>query len=281
MPAIQQRGFEQHVTYFLANDCGTGLKGNSPANANVRDPFWSGLTRFPLPDSLEIVMSTPDFDPAKNCARWVSYFDIFGFGGRVEADWVAAHAELDYCQNTLTVHQKEIGNIECAWFSDSFLFYTLDSSRGSLQRIDHASRWFFDDLLEAGIPLRGAMAFGELYVDKVFNIFVGPALVRTAKYGERYDWIGFVLHDSTVAEMEKVGQPVNKHCYKEWRAVTKTGQPEPVLAYLMDFSSASAISRMMKEAGDDHAAKYNRALEFHRHFTAEQPLPIPTSSGEP
>ena len=220
-------------------------------------------------------MSTPDFDPAKNCARWVSYFDILGFENRVKADWVAAHAELDACLERLAAHQEIIGDIECAWFSDSFLFYTHDSSRGSLHRIDRASQWFFDDLLDEGIPLRGAMAFGELYVDKAFNMFVGPALVNAVKFGERYDWIGFVLHDSARKEVEKVGQPLGNQSYKPWSAKVSRQQSEPedVRAYLFDFSSASAIEGMMCEVADPKVLpKYENALNFYRHFNATQPF---------
>src|SRR5208282_580877 len=166
-------------------------------------------------------MNLPDYEPSKDKKRWVSYFDLLGFVEFVQKhQLVEVFSETLYCLREQKINARLIGRVKCAWFSDTFLFYSPDDSRRSFQEIDHASRWFFDWLVEQQMPARGAMAFGDFYPDKVNNIFLGKALADAAKCGEKYNWLGFVLHRSALKQMIAVGQPCSKS-YKQWKAEYK------------------------------------------------------------
>ena len=111
--------------------------------------------------------------------------------------------------------------MEFARFSDTFLFWSTDDSWASFRAVAEASRWFFDELIDSKVPLRGALAFGEFYGDKAKGLFFGKALVDACQCGEKYDWLGFVLHDSALKQMAEVRRTVSDLCYKRWDAEFK------------------------------------------------------------
>lgn len=43
------------------------------------------------------------------------------------------------------------------------------------------------------VPLRGAVAFGEIYIDQVKSIFIGDALTRAYELEEQQAWIGIAI----------------------------------------------------------------------------------------
>jgi len=160
-------------------------------------------------------MPAPDFDPSKLGNKWVVYFDLLGFKQHIKKrGLIDAFGLLGWCSNELEPHAQQFENVNLASFSDTFLLYTSDDSRASFQAITDVSRSFFDEVILAGIPVRGALAFGELYADAAHNLYLGKALIDAYEYGEQFDWLGFVLHPTALKRMFEVGQPVSQLCYK-------------------------------------------------------------------
>jgi hypothetical protein len=228
-------------------------------------------------------MNLPEFDPSKEGKRWVSYFDLLGFGKRVcECGLVAGFVEIDRCLQEVRSTEQFGGNTESAWFSDTFLFYSSDDSRSSFCAVAEASRRFFDELLVSRIPLRGALAFGDFYADKANSLFLGKALVDAHEYGERFDWLGFVLHRTALQHMAEVSQPVKDLYYKRWEApfrsrTAKTVEKESVVAYLAGPGSIKpvvggnpyleALEEMASWAdSESHKRKYLNTIQFLKHF---------------
>jgi hypothetical protein len=160
-------------------------------------------------------MPAPDFDPSKLGNKWVAYFDLLGFKQHVKKrGLIDAFGLLGWCANELEICAQPFGNVNLISFSDTFLFYTSDDSKSSFQAISHVSRSFFDESILAGIPICGALAFGEFYADEANNLFLGKALIDAHEYGEKFDWLGFVLHPSALKKMSEVSQPVSSLYYK-------------------------------------------------------------------
>jgi len=231
-------------------------------------------------------MALDDYDFSKGGKRWVSYFDRLGFGQfTAEHGLVEIFSETSFCLSEARRHGQDFANVECAWFSDTFLFWSTDDSRASCRAVAEASRWFFDGLIDSKVPLRGALAFGDFYGDKANGLFFGKALVDACHCGEKYDWLGFVLHESALKQMAEVGQPVSDLCYKRWDAKfkkTKTNsvEKESVVAYLPGPGSI----RPVPEVGgnpcleavegmaswtecEGHRRKYENTIRFIKHFT--------------
>jgi len=236
-------------------------------------------------------MNALNYDFSKSGKRWVSYFDRLGFG-----NYSSEHDLINVFNETcswLAIAKQEgqyFANVELVWFSDTIIFYSTDDSRMSFQAVDEASRSFFDELLDSKIPVRGALAFGDFYADKVNNLYLGKALVDACKYGEKFDWLGFVLHSSALEMMAEVGQPVSDLTYKRWDAEyknLKTNAPEKelnVVAYLVGPGSILPVTggnpylKALEEmaAGTDcesHRRKYENTIQFLKHFTtANSPM---------
>jgi len=134
-----------------------------------------------------------------NC--WVAYLDLLGF-----QDYVL---KFDHPENPQAygVFVEEIYNrmlesvskwacesrILVAWFSDTFLLYSSDDSYESFVAIAYSASYACSTLVMRHYPVRGALGTGRLYADQERNIFVGSALIDAYKYGEKQDWIGFVI----------------------------------------------------------------------------------------
>lgn len=221
-------------------------------------------------------MNAFDYDPSKAGKKWVSYFDRLGFGNySKENNLIEIHVETCHW---LARAKEEVR----AWFSDTILFYSTDDSRASFQAVTAASRSFFDELLDSKIPVRGALAFGDFYEDKANSLFFGKALVDACEYGEKFDWLGFVLHPSALKRMDEVGQPVCALNYKQWDAEfknrqTKDAEKETVIAYLVGLGSIMPLAggnsylKALEEMAaatnlNSHKRKYENTIQFIKHF---------------
>ncbi len=88
-------------------------------------------------------------------------------------------------------------------FSDTFIFYQEfypnEEIFKKLQRVSAfiiSSCYLLRLAFEGGIPLRGAISFGEYYIDKENMIFLGHPIVEAHDLEVSQDWSGAVLCDS-------------------------------------------------------------------------------------
>jgi len=146
--------------------------------------------------------------------RWIAYFDLLGFTNLVRdklleevlsiyEDAVNALKESIYDLEPTQVADKDISvkkkielnrhGISYTWFSDSFIIFSRGDSDKEFERIESTSRKFFQKLILRKIPVRGALTLGPLYTQQEKNVFIGKALIDAYEYGEKQNWLGFVL----------------------------------------------------------------------------------------
>lgn len=155
-----------------------------------------------------------------NC--WVAYFDVLGFRNRVEIlPWQSVW-------NTYNEILKEIQRnswaVSCKWFSDTFVFYTIDDLQNSFCGIEGSLRSFFRRMFAIDkIPFRGCLTVGEVYVDPVNNIFFGQGFLEAHDVAENEEWIGYVLTENAVekakmypAEERSVLDVLLQYYYREY-----------------------------------------------------------------
>ncbi|MDP2744524.1 MAG: hypothetical protein Q8P00_05605, partial [Dehalococcoidia bacterium] len=150
--------------------------------------------------------------------RWVSYFDLLGFSELVNTrEWFDVW--LLYSK-ALKEFKEEFGlepHVEKIWFSDTFVLYSSDDSNDSFISVEAMSRAFVYSLVCRGIPLRGAMSYGNFYANRQNSVFFGPAFIEAYNYGEHQDWVGFVLTPSAIKQMEIMGFPAHERLnYAYW-----------------------------------------------------------------
>ena len=189
------------------------------------------------------------------------------------------------------LHEKEwleakgnnaLRKFEFAHFSDTFLIYTPNDTLNSLAAIQWASKSFFETMLSHQIPLRGAMTCDEFYADRSNDVFLGKALVEAHEFGEKFNWIGFVLSPSATCRMTELGFPAtngdNSNDYKQWDAPTKRDK-ELVMAHFLNTNTAFGtqtleqilMSMAAKTSNPEVQQKYDNTLRFLRHFSSAQP----------
>ena len=218
-------------------------------------------------------------DPEKNKERWVAHLDILGISKLHESKrWDQVFSVY---ADSLDHFRREAFDehlIDRVSFSDSFIIYTVDKSAVSYRALDCFVRKFVVSLIQREIPIRGAMSCGDFYADLENNLFFGQALLEACRVGESQDWLGFVLCESALAQLDLVGLPANERLnYAYWSVPFKSKKPpyEIIRCRLPTFiigagPSASgqrpcreALLRMQAAANTDEIRrKYANTLEF-------------------
>jgi hypothetical protein len=142
---------------------------------------------------------------------WVAYFDILGFRNmlrqhRRDLDTFVKVYYGEVLAELTRVGKYWPGDVSIAWFSDSFLLFSHDESAQSFGCIEQEAAHFFARAIQGGMPLRGALGFGELYCDPRRSVYLGDGLIDAYLYAEGQDWIGFVhTPDATLRVSELYG----------------------------------------------------------------------------
>ena len=99
--------------------------------------------------------------------------------------------------------QEEITKILS--ISDTIAMFTPGDSEKSIEIQAKICAWLLEFALLQGIPLRGAISYGEYMIKD--NIMLGYAVDEAASWHETTDWIGVVLSPS--AQMKMKGKRVD------------------------------------------------------------------------
>lgn len=122
--------------------------------------------------------------------------------------------------------------IQTAYFSDSILLwvhYNPGHVGDFLLRISKV----FCEALEMGLPMRGAISFGEAIFDKASNTFLGSPLVEAARIEKEQDWVGVTIGASFKDEKHKI--PVPPEMVSVYRPPMKTNKEELLSGLVLDW----------------------------------------------
>jgi hypothetical protein len=131
---------------------------------------------------------------------YVALLDVLGFSALVSADLTGEKVRryLD-CLQGASVERR----VDYVVFSDSIVLSAKGDSPDSLLAVAGTCSRLLVDLLNEGIPLRGAIAFGG-FVREAFgeSVFVaGRAVIEAYQFEQQQDWIGVMLAPSAVAQV--------------------------------------------------------------------------------
>jgi hypothetical protein len=216
------------------------------------------------------------YNKANESRRWLGYFDILGTRTIIKSRdhfsvFLAYATEIEIAIKALNLQPT----VSYVWFSDTFLIYTSDDSAQSFALIDQVSRWFVYFLLEASIPIRGAISCDDFYADRSNSLYFGAALVEAYEYGEAQDWIGFLLSPSAVHRLDDLDIPAKRIShYAYWDVPFKTGKkelvshlPACILGQWLEINGKNpcleklrGISHSVKE--QDFVQKYEKTIQF-------------------
>jgi predicted proteasome-type protease len=131
------------------------------------------------------------FNPQKCQKRWVCYFDILGFKERLKCHGIVETVHWYFqCREIVADQIRKQPRLLLQCFSDTFLIYSSDDNTASFFQIEQAARWIVNLNLAKRIPLRGAIACGEVYIAEEDDIYIGSPLNEAFGHGENLNWIG-------------------------------------------------------------------------------------------
>jgi len=86
--------------------------------------------------------------------------------------------------------------LDSYFFSDTIVVYTRKSGKKAFNHLIRFAEILFTHMIHLKIPLRGAISFGEFYVNTRKHIFIGKAFLEAHRYAEEQDWIGLIITPS-------------------------------------------------------------------------------------
>ena len=205
--------------------------------------------------------------------RWFAYFDLMGFSNLVRQHEIE-HVLPIYEGVLKTIAQKaeSMKGISYSWFSDTFILFTKGSSEKDFALIERVSRLFFQKLIISKIPVRGSLTIGPLYTQKQKNVFLGEALIDAYEYGEKQEWLGFILTPSVYEHLKDSSLHLERRAF--YRKVDLPGvitHPKPDNVYAFAFNNGSIngrniyldpLSDMRHKAGIKYKKKYDNTELF-------------------
>ncbi len=145
--------------------------------------------------------------------RAIAFFDILGFKEKVATLTIDELADsysklisntenymLD--ESTSKIVRKE--TCKRFIFSDSiFLIANEDTEQGFVDLFTYAWR-MMQIAFAMKFPLRGAITYGDVYVEQSKGIFIGESIVKAAIWENKQDWMGAVVDKSAIERYHAV-----------------------------------------------------------------------------
>lgn len=136
---------------------------------------------------------------------YVAVCDILGFGGLVQRQ------PLPYLQGLVELVLSAVGrvvprgSVETALVSDTIILWAPEPSKDiAVFSVAMAMGNLFRDFLEEEcLPVRGALVYGDLHVDRTRNLLVGAAIVDGYRLEQTQDWMGAVVAPSLVPSLDQ------------------------------------------------------------------------------
>lgn len=169
--------------------------------------------------------STLQLQADKNTVnRFVVFLDIMGFKDRVAR---TSHAKL---LAQLTGFNADISNyirlyhdsdIQLAQFSDSIVLFSNDTTQKSLKNIAEVARGIMQTAIKRQIPLKGAIAQGQITCDIPKQLFFGQALIDAYLLEENIHYYGILVHHTAESAVSKL---LDDSLFKDIKAPLKSGR---------------------------------------------------------
>ena len=133
----------------------------------------------------------------ESAIRYVAYMDVMGFKDMVARN---PHDVIGEKLQKLLLFISELinnkGSIFSSIFSDSIYFFTSDDKQTTLKALIEILSKVMKYALSVGLPMKGAIAKGEVSIDLVKNLTFGQPLIDAYLIEESIVLYGVVIHNS-------------------------------------------------------------------------------------
>jgi hypothetical protein len=222
-----------------------------------------------------------DFWSHREC--WVASFDILGFKdlARVEHGTFRASV-IQKCHEHALRDLERSGQgvlpagIDYSWVSDTFILFTSDDSSKSFAVMLRTAKSFFENCLEAGMPVRGAISVGSFVRSHDNRVLISSAFIDAFEIGERQNWLGLLLSPAAIARARRQGLEPSRLGFVSSNRIPmkKCKSPDPVtsrdvMAYRIGHVPRlmPRLEEMMNASVEPHRIKYQRTIDFIREYS--------------
>lgn len=151
-------------------------------------------------------------------------------------------------------------------FSDSIIIYSSDDSFDNGYAVIRMAQKILQMLIVRQLPVRGAITFGEVYIDEERGIRVGEPFTKAYILEQQQEWIGVLVSKSVVEEFPELFRNNNASEVIKYFVPLKCGHCEEayVLNWRDRFSDKilDSLSLFPKIYGDKIQIKYNNTIDF-------------------
>ncbi|MDE5842672.1 MAG: hypothetical protein K2H35_02915 [Muribaculaceae bacterium] len=221
------------------------------------------------------------FNPIQD--RFVVFLDIMGFKDRVARSTPEnLYAELtDFNRDITTIlnSSKKVNTqdlseqsgessstmlssvensskIELAQFSDSIVLFSRDNSKESLSEISNVAREIMFSAInrEKPIPLKGALAEGNVTCDLSKRLFFGQPLIDAYLLEENVQYYGIVVHHTAERSVKNLDEGI----FSDTSVPLKSGRIRhyELVWYSKDYKSAEYGLEKIRLSVSDSPRKY-------------------------
>lgn len=173
--------------------------------------------------------------------RFVCFLDIMGFKDMVMRN---SHENIykmleEFSKHRATLESKNLPSeyepesMKTVSFSDSIVIFTKNDSTKCLKLLTIAVSWLFGKAMEAGIPLKGAIAHGDMSVNITRQIFFGQPLIDAYLLEEDLFFYGIIIHNTLEKFLNQNAEPfVGRNRYVDCLVPFKSGK---INHYILDW----------------------------------------------
>lgn len=157
--------------------------------------------------------------------RFVAFLDIMGFKDRVaRTKHNVLLSQLERFNRDITqyIGIYEHMGLQLAQFSDSIVLFSSDDSLNSLGAIGEVVSGVMRIAIQQQIPLKGAIAQGQITCDISKQLFFGQALIDAYLLEENIHYYGVLVHHS--AEQSVIELNKTSLLFKDVKAPLKSGK---------------------------------------------------------
>ncbi|MFZ1705871.1 MAG: hypothetical protein WAT79_16110 [Saprospiraceae bacterium] len=163
--------------------------------------------------------------------RFVAFLDILGFKDLVMRK---SHEEIYQSLNQISKSKKliekaaleldSVGDAEVyvVSFSDSIVIFSKNDSIENFRYFLFATRWLFTGAFNKQIPIKGAIAHGEISLNKTEQIYFGQPIIDAYLMEEDVNYMGVVAHNSIDEYVANINNQEEKDKFKNLLIEEKT-----------------------------------------------------------
>ena len=138
---------------------------------------------------------------------WIAHFDILGFKNFLENDGGSLPIAVlqsqidDLIKNLKQSVATSDESIDYFVFSDTFILFSKSDQVNGYPSLLSASKSLIRKSISMGLPIRGAISYGDCVFGHQNKILMGKAFLESHDYGEDQNWLGLILTPSATQNL--------------------------------------------------------------------------------